>query len=73
MSKVEGLSSRYLCDVCGKVHYRNQKSIFKMTYGGKTRHFCGYNCYNKIQKLIKEKNYEEVDKIFDSNHGESRL
>lgn len=44
-----------------------------MTYGGKTRHFCGYNCYNKIQKLIKEKNYEEVDKIFGTNHGESGL
>lgn len=55
----------FTCDVCGKIHYRRPGTIYKLKVDRKTRFFCGYNCYNKVLKLLEDKDYEEIHKIFD--------
>lgn len=60
------VSKERICDCCGKDHLHPIDSIYKLKYKGKTKYFCSYNCYVKIQKLKENKQNEEIDKIFDS-------
>ena len=53
----------YICDVCGRMHYRRPGNIFKVIYKGKTRHCCGYNCYYKLNSAVESKNYDKADEI----------
>ena len=58
-----------MCDVCGKRHTRISGDIFKFVWKNKTKHMCGYNCYNKIVTLKHNKQNDEIDKIFNSIHN----
>lgn len=52
------------CDCCGRYYVESRASIYRLKYKGKTKAFCSYTCYVKLQKLKEDKKYEEIDKIF---------
>ena len=57
-------TNKYICDACGKSHYRRPGNIYKLVYKKRTRHFCCYNCYYKLKELIDAEAFDAADRIF---------
>lgn len=64
MSKSPTDMNTYVCDCCGKLHYRRPGNIYKLHFDRHTRHFCCYNCYYKVKQLLSAKDYQSVAAMF---------
>lgn len=58
--------SEYICFYCGKNHIRRPGNIYKLQVDKRIVHFCGYNCYRSVEKLLKEKRIDELQKLIDA-------
>ncbi len=68
-SAVKAMFVYSYCSVCGKRYIAAKHTVYKLMFRGKTKHFCGYTCYRKIDKLMEEKNTEELVKFFNPDNN----
>lgn len=55
------------CSCCKKIFLKPDYSIYTIKYKDAVKYFCSYTCYRKIQKLLEERNYEEVNQIINES------
>lgn len=43
------------CPMCGKMFIVPVENVYKLVVKGKTKHFCSYTCFRKMQKRLGHK------------------